>query len=198
MEELIVIACHGPDWIGQCRQSLHGLPLLVVDTGPEWTGLADVRIDGGHPTAAYLWAYDNYRADRYLFVQDSMTAFGDPLPWFSNQLPAEGGAVAWGRFLMQWDTVEQRQHVEDQYPGVDADFGIFGPVFYTDRASLDLLAAKDLFPQIPRTRMEAQGTERAWAYAYAAAGLPVVGPEWSHHEMQRQFGPFRKVWAKRP
>lgn len=200
--ELIVVACHGPDWIQQCRDSLReqapDAATLFIDTSGSVAYGADVAIQGGHPTGAYLWAYEQYAAfDRFLFTQDSMTALTDPLPWFREQLP-ERGAVAWGRFPMQWDSDEQVRWVRDQYPGVEASHGVFGPVFYTDRTSLSELARRRLLPKIPATRIEAQGTERAWAYAFAAAGMPVAGPEWNADAMRTGFGPFRKVFAGRP
>lgn len=199
MTELIVVACYGleTDWHRQCAASLEPYlspetPVLFVDTSA-----------GGHPTGAYLRAYQNLAAygnpaDRLLFIQDSMTALADPLPWFREQWPGSG-AVAWQRFPMQWDNDAQRRNIEDRYTSRPSH-GIFGPVFYTDRASLDALAAADLLPPVPTNRMEAQGTERAWAYAFAQAGMPVVGPEWNPDQMQRPegFGPFRKVFARRP
>lgn len=199
MNELIVVACHGPEWIDQCRQSLkEHAPVadaVYVDTGGTIAHGADVAIQGGHPTGALLWVLEQYAAyECFLLMQDSMTAIADPLPWFRDQLPAEGGAVAWGRFPMQWDGDEQRRWVEEQYPEVHPTFGIFGPVFYASRESLSKVTS----PRIPTTRLEAQGTERAWAYAFAAAGLPVAGPVWDPDAMRTGFGPFRKVFAGRP
>lgn len=198
MVELTVVAAHGAAWIDQCRDSLRGANLLVIDTGSGAVPAADVTLEGGYPTGAYRWAYEHVTADRYLFVQDSMTALGDPLPWFREQLPAEGGAVAWALFPQQWDNPQQQEWVESRYPGTTSPHGIFGPVFYTDRASLDVLADRDLFPPVPADRWQAQATERAWAYAFAAAGLPLVGPEWGPDAMRVAWGPFRKVWAARP
>lgn len=202
MNELIVVACHGPDWIAQCRESLlehaPGVDTLFIDTGRSLAHGADVAIDGGYSTGAYLWAYEQYAAyDRFLFVQDSMTALSDPMPWFRDQWPGSG-ASCWGLFPMQWDTWEQANEVAARYPGVNPHHGIFGPVFYTDRASLDLLAKAELFPKRPESRLDAQTAERSWAYAFATAGLPVVGPGWDPHVMQSGLGPFRKTWAARP
>lgn len=191
MRELIVVAAHGPDFRQHCATSLAGVDHIVLDTD-------EIR-PNSHPTAVYRWAYENTDADRFLFVQDCMVALTpDPCAWFREQLPPDGGAVAWGRFHLAWDAPEQRQWVEDQYPGQTVDYGIMGPIFYTTRASLDVLAQRELLPEIPNGRLQAQGTERAWAYAYAAAGLPVVGPLWNMHQMQHGFNGWRKTWAGRP
>ncbi|HEX6970003.1 MAG TPA: hypothetical protein VF174_14510 [Micromonosporaceae bacterium] len=192
METLIVVAAHGTQYVEQCLQSLDGHRVMVVETGESGP------VPGRHPTGAYLWAVGQYPADRYLFIQDSMTCLtADPVGWFEQQWPGSG-AVAWGRFPMQWDGPRQEQWVRAQYPGVETSHGIMGPIFYTDRASLNLLAERGLLPAIPTDRIEAQGTERAWAYAYTAAGLPVAGPEWNHAQMQVDWGGWRKVWAGRP
>jgi hypothetical protein len=195
METMIVVAAHGEQYAQQCVDSIpyrRGQNVVVIATdefGP---------VPGKHPTGAYLWAYEHFHVDRYLFIHDSMTCLtDDPLHSFVEQWPGQG-AVAWGRFGMCWDSAEQQQRVVDQYPGVGASHGIAGPVFYTDRASLDLLATRGLLPAVPNDRLQAQGTERAWAYAYAAAGLPVAGPEWNHYQMQVGWGGWRKTWAGRP
>lgn len=200
VQDLVVVAAHGPDFAAQCVASLPAdVARLVVDTGSGAVPDADLVLPGGHPTAAYRWAYEHMPAEHYLFIQDSMTAVvDDPVKWFRDQLPAEGGAVAWGLFGMAFDTPGQREWVHNQYPGPIPELGIMGPIFYTPRTSLDILADAGLLPAIPADRMQAQGTERAWAFAYARAGLPVVGPMWNHGAMQFGFGPFRKVWAGRP
>lgn len=202
MNELIVVACHGPDWIGQCAESLGeyapDTDALFVDTGGTLEHGADVAIDGGYSTGAYLWAYEQYAAyDRFLFIQDSMNALADPMPWFRDQWQGSG-AACWGLFPMQWDTHEQMAEVSARYPDVAPRHGIFGPVFYTDRASLDVLNAGGLFPKRPTCRLDAQAAERSWAYAFATARLPVTGPEWDPGAMAAGFGPFRKTWAARP
>lgn len=201
MNELIVIAAHGPDYIGGCRASLADCPTrrIVIDTGSGTVPEADVTLPGGHPTAAYRWAYDHWPTDRYLFIQDSMLALkSDVTTWFREQMPADVGAVAWGKFPEQWDNTEQRHEVEAQYPGIKPGWGILGPIFYASRAALDVLAASALFPRVPETRLQAQGTERGWAYAFTAAGIPVAGPTWEPERMKLEWGPFRKVWANRP
>lgn len=201
VDTLIVVAAHGPDYIDACLASLGAHPRLVVDTGSGTVPGADVRLHGGHPTGAYRWAYEHTDAAAFLFVQDSMVAVvPDPVAWFVGQAP-ELGAVAWGRFPLAWDNVEQRGRVEAQYGADDPpDTGIFGPVFWTTRAALEVLGGCGLLPPAPADRMQAQGTERAWAYAYRRAGLAVTGPMWDSDAMGTPagFGPFRKTWAARP
>src|ERR1043166_5180305 len=155
MNELIVVACHGPDWIGQCRASpdehAPGASVVCIDTSGSTAHGANVAIQGGYSTGVYLWACEQYAAyDRFLFIQDSMTALADPMPWFRDQWPGSG-AFCWGLFPMQWDNYDQAVAVGTRYPWVAPQHGIFGPVFYTDRASLDLLAKQDLLPEMPQS-----------------------------------------------
>jgi hypothetical protein len=202
VKELIVVACHGGAWIQQCNESLaeHAADAdaVFIDTGRDLSHGADVGIDGGYSTGAYLWAVEQYAAyDRFLFMQDSMTALADPLPWFRD-LWRGSGAACWALFPMQWDNAGQAAEVSSAYPLAAPRHGIFGPVFYTDRASLDVLANGGLLPKIPQSRLDAQTAERSWAYAFATAGMPVTGPEWNPAQMQVGLGPFKKTWAARP
>lgn len=201
MSDLIVVAAHGPDFADQCVASLPAnVEHIVIDTGSGTVPNADVQLDGGHPTAAYRWAYEHTDADGFLFLQDSCAAVEpDPLAWFRRWMPRRGGAVAWGLFDMAFDTPGQMTWVLQQYPDVPIPkVGIMGPIFYTTRASLDILASRNLLPAIPADRMQAQGTERAWAFAFDGAGLPVIGPMWDQPAMRVAFGPLRKTWAARP
>lgn len=192
MRDLIVVACHGSEWVDQCRKSL--------ETHAPLADVMYVQTQGRWPTGALL---DVYRSsafaadfDGFLLMQDSMTALADPLPWFRDQWQGSG-AVAWQLFPMQWDSPQQQELVEARYTSRPAS-GICGPVFYTDRTSLDRLRDSDLLPDVPTSRMESCASERAWAYAFEQAGMPVVGPMWNQPSHESGVGPFRKVWANRP
>lgn len=194
MKDLVVISAHGPDFAARCVNSLPpDVSRLVVDTGSGAVPNADVKLDGGYQTAAARWAYEHTDAEGFLFVQDSMVCVdADPLVWFRDQW-AGSGAVAWGQFGLAWDSPEQANWVRDHYGAGDPPRGIVGPVFYTDRASLDRVR----WPAIPVCKWQDQGNERAWSFAFAAAGLPVVGPSWDQPTMEQGRGGWRKTWAGR-
>lgn len=208
MRDLIVVTCYGDEWIEDCRESLRPFKdqydFVFVDTNPQWTGKADHMIDGGWPTGALLWAYKTFghSHDAFLLIQDSMFAVDDPLEWFKEEwernFDDEWGCVAWQRFPLQWDRDEQRQAVEKRYTSRPS-YGIFGPVFYTTHEVLTDLERMDLLPEIPRNRLESCASERAWAYAFEQAKIPVVGPGWDVAAMTSEegFGPFRKTFANR-
>lgn len=192
MSGLVVIAAHGPDYVDRCVASLGDVEHLVVSTDP------DGQAPGQYCTGAYLWAYRNTDADEFIFIQDSMTANADPWPWFRQRMPGPIGAVAWGLFSLCWADPEQAEWTYSHYPDTRLGYGIFGPIFYTNRATLDLLHERNVVPPTPTSRWEEQGNERGWALAFAAAGVPLAGEVWSHAGLvAATCGPFHKVWGGR-
>lgn len=189
IEALVVIAKYGDDYIDACLESLGDkYPIKVMDTTA-----------GGHPTGAYLRAYKQYPAESYFFMQDSMIALQkDYLEPFRKLMPDEG-AVAWAYFDMKFDDNEQRELFDRHYSGELAKRGIFGPIFYTNRKSLDKLERLGLLPPIPINKIEAQGTERMWAQAFKNADMEVRAFQNRNREKMRRgsFPVFRKVFGGR-
>lgn len=184
LEDIVVIARHGDDYIDKCIESLNA-PYIVIDT------------KDNHPTGAYLEAYRTVPADNYLFIQDSMICDGDPLESFRPRLTGLG-AVAWMSFPYVYDNETQMDWVEKKYteqPG----FGIFGPIFYTSRQTLAFLELQNLLPDLPTNKLEAQGTERAWACAFFMAGLPMdFLYDWNPGKAaDGSYPPFKKTFAGR-
>ncbi len=177
-------------------------PVLVVDTGSPPEMILPFMEDAennlivrtpyrGYDTGAYLWAYYNFRYDNYLFVQDSCyPRDADFVEQFANLMPKNGlGAVGWTGFDMNiWDSNEQRAAIEWMYGKEWPKLGIFGPIFYTSRISLDRLAARGLLPSPPLHKQHAQGMERAWAIAFHRAGMNV-------NFMVEEFAPRRETMA---
>lgn len=199
--ELIIVPYHGYDWLNRVEDELEeycpDTTTLFMKTGP-WNAGDPLDTGARWPTGALLWVYRNVPGyDHFLLLQDSLSILSNPLPWFQDQWPG-AGAVAWQLFHMDWDNNEQRQAVENRYSSRPA-FGIFGPIFYTSRESLDLLDKLNLLPDPPTNRLESCATERAWAYAFEEAGLPVVGPVWNVQQMTTEgVGPLMKTFANRP
>lgn len=153
---LIVVAARDDTFAGNLS-SFKGGDVVVADTS-----------QGGHPSQAYIDTYHSHPAESYLFIQDSMRGAGNVVQPFRDR----GPVVAWASFEMFFDDAEQARWVQDQYPGVPTPrAGIFGPIFYATREAME--AAEPWFPARPDSKLLAQGTERAWAYAFAAAGVPV-------------------------
>lgn len=183
-ETLIVVAAfdetHKNNW-----STFYGGDVAVMDTS-----------GGGHPTGAYIEAYRTYTDyGSYLFVQDSMRARSrDCVQPFRGR----GHVVAWCSFPLFFDNDEQARYVASQYPGqVLPARGIFGPVFYATRRAMR--RAEPFFPAVPGTKLEAQGTERAWAFAFQAAGFPVAWLyDFNPALMENgSYPPFTKKFANR-
>lgn len=176
------------------------------DSNPEWyDALPEPKVrmstaGGGHPSAAFVKAYRQHDYDSYLFIQDSMEPLTDnPVaPFVENGNPV----VAWAHFPLFFDTPDQRARVVTQYPGFEPPVGIFGPVFFAKRWAMAKLDKLNLFPLTPRDKLDAQGTERAWAFAFMAAGIPqgALGMCVTDGVRPNLFpadGPFRKHFAGR-
>lgn len=177
---------------------------------PEWyDALPDpkVRVDtsvhGGYVSGALI---DTFRfgpkADAYLVVQDTMEPLIDLVaaPFEDMAEEKSTSAVAWARFPMFFDSPEQEMRVLQQYPYVERpSHGIFGPVFWVERKTLEQMDKYGRFPKAPENKEHANGTERAWAYAFAAFGIkPAFLQEWSEaHLSSGDALPFRKVYAGR-
>jgi hypothetical protein len=160
--------------------------------------------EGGHPSAAFIRAYraDKKRHQAYLFLQDSLEPTTEDVvaPFVAASQAHKAPFVAWARFPLFFDTGEQRARVEQQYPYVaQPPFGVFGPIFWVTRKEMEYLDRHHRFPKTPRDKMDAQGTERAWAYAMAAMGTRVAAlHDWSNEFLASgEATPFRKVFAGR-
>jgi hypothetical protein len=173
------------------------------DALPEPKVRVDTSIHGGYVSGALI---DTYRfgpkADAYLVVQDTMEPLIDLVaaPFEDAAEEQRTQAVAWARFPMFFDNGEQTAWVQNQYPQMaDPSHGIFGPVFYVERKVLERLDKYGRLPKKPTNKNEANGTERAWAFALAAVGVkPGFLHEWSEAFLTSGDAlPFRKVYAGR-
>jgi hypothetical protein len=166
-----------------------------------------LRVDtsefGGYVSGALIDAYRfGPKADSYLVVQDTMEPLFDRVvdPFLDAAEEQKTPVVAWARFPLFFDNPEQEHWVTRQYQQVPKPkHGIFGPVFYVERKVLERLDKYGRLPKKPVNKNEANGTERAWAYAFAVLGInPGFLHEWSEeHLMSGDALPFRKVFAGR-
>lgn len=205
MRELVVISANGPDRYRECVDSWHGkAETYLLDTGSNEVDGADANVGPVWQTGAFLHAYRETWADAFLFTQDTVTVLpdaDDPVSWFRERMPGDLGAVGWQLFEMD----EYREYAEGWYWDVIRRrlswttplYGIVGPVFYTTRRTLDVLAELELLPYTPHTRSQASGSERVWSYAFALAGMQLNGDLFTPHEVPARVTehyPLRKVW----
>lgn len=165
-----------------------------------------VRVDtsgGGYVSKALI---DTYRFgpkhDAYLIVQDTMEPLIDLVAApFEDEAERKGvHVVGWARFPMFFDNPEQEGWVTRQYTHVmKPEYGVFGPVFWASRKAMERMDKLLRFPRHPENKNEANGTERAWAYAFAASAItPTYLHDWSEEYLTSGDAlPFRKVYAGR-
>jgi glycosyltransferase involved in cell wall biosynthesis len=218
MKDLVVIATHnGKNLLKRCLDSISTqYPILVVDTGssdpesieffgnlgviyPKHDVFTTKTSFKGYDTGAYLWAYWNYNADNYLFLQDSLEVLEKDYIKPFRDIQPKLGCVPWATFEMCWDSIQQKEFIEYLYGSAEPDRGIFGPVFYVNRKSLDILNEKGLLPAYPINKNQSQGLERGWATAFHLAGMEVKGlyPFDPTKMIDGTLGIFKKVFAKR-
>jgi hypothetical protein len=225
-EDLIIIATHnGYEHLDVLLQSLESgtYNIIVVDTGSTnpahldylrekvWAygNVMDVMRTPmkGYAQGAYLWAYWNYPAKNYLFLQDSLIAIEDDVlqPFKEKISRPEGSvvgeyAVGWASFNFEFDPGLQEAAMRYMYGDHIPPYGIFGPIFYTSRKTLETLENAGCLPAYPTHANGAQGLERAWAMVFKRANIPV---SFIHNlpnvtlTASGLFGPFRKVFLKR-
>lgn len=197
-ETLIVVAAYD-DMYAELPQPQGG-PVLRVSTA-----------DGGYQTQAIKDVFHfGPKHDSYLFLQDSLVPQVDDVvqPFRDAQVKSKARhgiwpeVVAWGVFPMFFDSDAQMHWVGRQFPQLPP-VGFFGPVFYAERHALDRLDRHHLWPQVPATKEQAQGTERSWAAAFFAAGVPFTAlggirrEEPDSPRVVPEDGTFRKVFGGR-
>lgn len=233
IEDLIVIPTNnGFKLLDDLLHSINDdIPILVVDTGSDdeahleylrelannqlFKEDARIMVDytpmRGYACGAKLWAYWNYPAKNYLFLQDSLIAIeSDILAPFKAKMPLrvdkknlaaiDRGAVGWASFNFEFDPGLQEAAMRYMYGDHIPQYGIFGPIFYTNRDSLEELEKAGLLPTYPTHANGAQGLERAWAMVFKGAGMEV---NFIHNlpnvtlTASGLYSPFRKVFVKR-
>jgi hypothetical protein len=181
---LVVVATHGnrfqKDWEQVYRKREY--PILFV---------GDEQSDG-YDTGKFIWWFQNYHYERYLFLQDSVLPHRDDFVEPFKEHPV----AAWAGFpFPMWDDESQRLTAEARYGVVRPARGIFGPVFSATREAME----KITLPLPPDSKLAAQGKEREWSMAFTQAGVPV------HFMHDYDIGalssgactPFTKVFAGR-
>ncbi len=192
------------------RDSTLIVSATLDDLNPDWyAALPEPKVrwstaEGGHPSQALIRAYrsDHRRHRAYLLLQDSLEPLIDLVaaPFEDEAESKKTSVVGWASFPMFYDTADQKAWVLNQYPSLGGiTHGIFGPIFWVERKTLERLDKAGRFPKAPETKLQAQGTERAWAFAFGLLGIkPAFLHEWSNEFLESGDAlPFRKVFAGR-
>jgi hypothetical protein len=132
----------------------------------------------GYDSGAYIWAYQNYKDDYYIFLHDSIIA--NHSNWFEKfkSFRHENTLNAWCYFnihpiaQMYSDFYLPKMK---EYPILDNTHpGIFGPMFQISRKALNQIDKKyNLNQFIPTHKDEACAMERGWTYLAVGSGIDV-------------------------
>jgi hypothetical protein len=108
----------------------------------------NIKVDStpykGYDSGAYIFAYNNYISDYYIFLQDSIEMRSPE--WFNSfkSYRKDNAITGWVLFDMGWDSNEQIQWVESKCKGMvhRSPVGIFGPMFQINIDTLKILDEK--------------------------------------------------------
>jgi len=159
--------------------SLYGHEVLVVDTNStdaqyllEFNELKqeypnykfDRMLVSQRDSGAFIYAYNTYVADSYIFLQDSISIKNKDLFNELNDLLSKYDVVPF--FNFRYDHFSQRWAEEDLSPFIHSypEFGIFGPIFAVNRSTLNRIPNEWLIP--PTTKEQACAMERRWSLMF--------------------------------
>jgi hypothetical protein len=120
-------------------------------------------------SGAYIHAYRNYKTDKYIFLQDSITIMNKKLIPMWDALLDLYDVVPFINFGYGYENEEQKTFVEQ---GMDFETlpsrGIFGPIFGVNRSIMDKLPNEWLIT--PSNKSEGCGMERRWSLMFHIVG----------------------------
>jgi len=156
----------------------------------------------GYDSGAYIWAYQNYYDDYYIFLQDSIRV--NHLDWFTRFKSFRHNMTinTWCFFIINDEDTHTKFFLEkiNGHKSLNGSIGIFGPIFQISRTALNLIDQKfNLTKFIPSTKVEATAMERGWAYIADAIGLQVnhIDGHYSRNESDYQHKLLTKYFKDR-
>ncbi len=132
----------------------------------------------GYDSGAYIWAYQNYKDDYYIFLHDSVVA--NHSQWLERfkSFRHENTLNAWCYFnifpIMPMYSEFFLPKMKE-YPILDNTYpGVFGPMFQISRKALNCIDEKyDLSQFIPTHKDEACAMERGWTHLAVGSGINI-------------------------
>lgn len=122
----------------------------------------------GYDTGGYIWAYNNFIDDYYIFLQDSLIINNKNWLDVFKSYRDVNTINTWCSFILN----DEPSHTNFFIPkmgftpkSLNGDIGIFGPMFQISRKSLDKINQKfNINNFIPHDKMSACAMERGWSY----------------------------------
>lgn len=167
-----------------CELDLNGHEVLIVDTCSK-----DIRyikhfnrLKKQHPqfrfmrkeyacwdTGAYIHAYRHYKAERYIFLQDSVYLSSNTFVTDIDKLLDDYEVVPMFDHFYTYDTESVKNWVEDGLPVVTRpDYLFFGPIFAVRRETMDRIPNE--WHREPHNKFTATSMERRWALMFHLIG----------------------------
>jgi hypothetical protein len=116
-------------------------------------------------SGAYIYAYNTYKTDKYIFLQDSIIINNEKFISNLTDMLDIYDVVPLFNFKYIYDNDEQKKWAED---GLDTnnlpEYGIFGPMFAVKKATLDSIPTDWL--KYPTQKNQSLGMERRWSLMF--------------------------------
>lgn len=120
-------------------------------------------------SGAYIWAYKNFKSNRFIFLQDSIKILNQEYIKVYDQNLDYYDVVAHINFKYHYENEEQKNWVEEDisYNHLPED-AIFGPIFGVNKSTLDKIPPYWL--KHPTNKNEGCGMERRWSLMFHQVG----------------------------
>ena len=191
------------------KHGRHGQDVCIVDTGstdPVFISYLSTLSNyivtktpySGYDTGAYVWAYQNYKSDEYIFMHDSLEILTND--WLEAFRYYKCDVCYYASFPIQFDEDAQKNRLIDiGIYNQDAPYGIFGPIFYANRNAMDKVAARfDLKSVIPTTKLDQMGMERGWSMMFETVGARISWLSMINRDLAYENVLYRSMRKYRP
>jgi hypothetical protein len=173
LDEVILIVCTCPiqnemiDFLNKIKnQNDYNLNIIT-----------DVTPYSGYDTGAYIWAFNNYNDEYYIFLQDSLII--NDKNWLNKfkEFRNENTLNTWCSFSLNDETPHTNFFLPKMgfHPNsLNGHLGIFGPIFQISKHALEIIDKKfQLNNFIPHDKMSSCAMERGWSYLSIYSGINI-------------------------
>ena len=120
-------------------------------------------------SGAYIYAFQNYHSDKYIFLQDSLEITNPNLFVDIDNLLDQYDVVPFFNFEYIYDHDQQKEWAEGGLEITSLpEYGIFGPIFGATKLTLNKLPIEWL--KYPTEKYQGNGMERRWSLMFHLIG----------------------------
>ena len=163
--------------------NLSNIPISIIDTGSTDKNSIDYlnnlsskykvyKINGGYDTGAYIYAYENIKADYYIFFQDSIEIKTEE--FFRLTLAQIEADYLFAYYSFNRGDFEEILSQFYDFKSIQSyKWGVFGPMFACSYKVMSKLYNSKLYI-IPKDKMEQMTMERGWGIMAYILDIPLV------------------------